>query len=107
MRHIVIVMSNPVEGKENEYNDWYENTHVDEVLQVQGIATGQRFRVNDADANGQRYAAVYEIDDDDLDLIMKRVAQAAPNWVKSDAFDTSTGKMLLLSPIGPQHRAKQ
>ena len=31
-KFLVLVMSNPREGMEEEFNDWYEHTHLDEVL---------------------------------------------------------------------------
>ena len=47
MRHLVLVMSEPVEGQEEAYNDWYEYTHLDEVLASVGWQSAERFELTD------------------------------------------------------------
>lgn len=44
-RHHFIVLSNPVAGREDDYNDWYDNEHLDDVLKVEGFVAAQRFRL--------------------------------------------------------------
>jgi len=39
----LIVFTNPVEGRDDEYNDWYTNTHLPDVLKIPGITGAQRF----------------------------------------------------------------
>ena len=39
----LFVFTDPVEGKEEEYNDWYNNVHLAEVCQVEGFLSAQRF----------------------------------------------------------------
>jgi hypothetical protein len=36
-KHVFVVLTNPVEGKEDTYNDWYTNVHLGDVLKVPGI----------------------------------------------------------------------
>jgi len=67
-KYKLIVLSGPTEGKEDEYNDWYQNTHLADVTSVPGIVRAQRFR-HAADlggGTGHRYMAIYEIETDDL-----------------------------------------
>ena len=33
----MVVFSNPTEGREDEYNDWYDNTHLPEVCALDGV----------------------------------------------------------------------
>ena len=42
-KYIFMVFANAVDGKDDAFNDWYTNVHLDEVLQVPGFASGQRF----------------------------------------------------------------
>jgi hypothetical protein len=42
------------------YNDWYDNTHLDELRAVEGCTSAQRYRSDD----GETYLAVYEFDCD-------------------------------------------
>lgn len=78
-RYKMIVLSSPVEGREAEYNDWYQNTHLGEVVALKGILSAQRFRL--AKPMGERqawpHAAIYEIETDDIDAVLREVQEAA------------------------------
>src|SRR5678815_3844677 len=43
--HLQIALSDPVEGREAEFNDWYTGRHLPDVLAVPGFVGGQRFKV--------------------------------------------------------------
>jgi hypothetical protein len=61
----LIVLTNPVEGRENEFNDWYSGRHLDDVLNVAGFRAAQRFvfRAGKLSANaGFQYLAIYEVE---------------------------------------------
>ncbi len=63
-RQIIIALVNAVEGREDEFNDWYTNTHLPEVVALPGFVSAQRYAVPDA-VTGQsqyRHATVYEIE---------------------------------------------
>ena len=47
-KFLVLVMSNPSEGMEEEFNDWYEHTHLDEVLATTNFSWAQRFVLDEA-----------------------------------------------------------
>ena len=53
-KYSFIVFTNPVEGKESEYNDWYNRQHIPDVLNIPGFVSGQRFRLADADRKSTR-----------------------------------------------------
>src|ERR1700704_107863 len=38
-----LVFSNPVAGREDEYNKWYDTQHAQDVVAVPGFVTAQRF----------------------------------------------------------------
>jgi hypothetical protein len=62
---IMVVQSAPVDpAREDEYNDWYDNTHVPEIRQVPGFTAARRYKALGAGAPA--YLAVYEIEADDL-----------------------------------------
>jgi hypothetical protein len=69
-RHVFVVFTNPVEGKDASYNDWYDNRHLPDVLDVPGFVSAQRFRLSDTQrAAGPfpwHYLALYEIETEDL-----------------------------------------
>ena len=70
-RHILLVMSNAAVGLDEEFNDWYTNVHLPDVLAVDGFVAAQRFRLADAQLRPDQpqphlYMAVYEIEAEDL-----------------------------------------
>lgn len=68
-----VVLSNPVQGREDEYNDWYTNTHLTDVIAVPGFVAAQRFRLHDAKAQGapqQRYMAIYTLRSDEPEAVL-------------------------------------
>lgn len=73
-KHVFVVMSNPVEGREEEYNDWYDNQHVPDVLNVPGIVGAKRFKLSTAQRAAPPYPydylAIYEIESDDPQSVM-------------------------------------
>lgn len=58
----MVVFSSCTAGKDEEFNRWYDDIHVPEVLAVGPIVACQRFKVADAQAMPQqhRYLAIYE-----------------------------------------------
>jgi hypothetical protein len=44
-RYIMLVFANPIPGREAEFNDWYTNTHMGDLVQLQGWMGAQRFRI--------------------------------------------------------------
>jgi hypothetical protein len=69
-RHILLVLSNATDGGDDEFNDWYTNVHLSDVLKVEGFVAAQRFRLSETQLAGgeppYRYAAIYEVETDDL-----------------------------------------
>jgi hypothetical protein len=74
-RYTYVVLTNPVPGRDEEYNDWYTNQHLGDVLDIPGIVAAQRFKLTDKGDVGEKtnfqYLALYEIDTDDLDGVLK------------------------------------
>lgn len=69
-KYNLIVFTNPVAGREDEYNSWYTDTHLGDVLKIPGIVGAQRFRVaehqRDPGPHPWQYLAIYECDTDDV-----------------------------------------
>lgn len=79
-KHLVLVFTNPEEGREAEFNAWYDDVHLPDVLSVAGFSAAQRF-VAATGARGERpdqqYLAVYEVDTDDLPAALEALRGAA------------------------------
>jgi len=68
-RYVFAVHSNPVEGREQEYNDWYSNRHLDDLLACPGVIAARRLTLADLQVRDGpqpfKYLALYEIEADD------------------------------------------
>ena len=54
--------------KEKEFNDWYDNMHMPDMLEVPGFIRATRWMSADKKENEVRkYLAMYELETDDLD----------------------------------------
>lgn len=83
----LVVLLNAVEGKDDEFNDWYDSKHVPDLLAVDGFVGATRLRRMDVPpAVGQRtYMAVYDIRTDDLPSVMTEMNSR----VRSGVIDVS------------------
>ncbi|MFC4314571.1 hypothetical protein ACFPN2_36225 [Steroidobacter flavus] len=79
-RYIFAVQSNPAEGLEQEYNDWYSNQHLNDVLALPGVLGARRLALADQQImptpHNFKYFCLYEIELDNLqtfiDALMAR-----------------------------------
>ena len=79
-RYAFLVLTNAKSGQDAEFNDWYTNTHLDDLLRLEGFVAAQRFQVVEGAHESpppHRYMAIYEIEADDLALAQKALAAAA------------------------------
>ena len=80
-RYVFVVMTKPVEGQDAEFNDWYTNRHLDDVLKLEGFVAAQRFkfmpRQPDARPSPYPYLALYEVETDDLEATQQRLRSVA------------------------------
>ncbi len=75
-RHKLVVMTKPVEGREREYNEWYQKVHLPDVVAIPGVKSAQRFRLKLPLGPGverQPYLAVYDIETDDVDRVVSEL----------------------------------
>ena len=73
----MVVLTRPIEGREDEFNEWYNDQHLDDVLAIPGFTAAQRFRmVGDPvnTANAWKYHAIYEVDHDDPQSVLDEMA---------------------------------
>lgn len=88
----MFVFSNPSEGLEEEYNDWYNNQHLSDVVQVDGIVAAQRFAVDSSPGDSTpppfRYLAIYELETDDVGKVLDelRIRAGTPQMPRSPAL---------------------
>jgi hypothetical protein len=76
----LIVLTNAVEGRAEEFNDWYSNRHLDDVLAVNGFQAAQRFEFTPGKLGKEapyRYLAIYEVEADSVEQAERALFAAA------------------------------
>jgi hypothetical protein len=90
-RYKLIVLSNAVPGREDEYNKWYTNEHLGDVVSIPGFAAAQRFRQHSLVTGkmAKQYLAIYEMDAESPEAAVAALsAQRASGAMQiSDAMD--------------------
>jgi hypothetical protein len=64
--NLFLVYTNPMSDEQDaEFNDWYTNTHLGEIVALPGIVSATRYRVAAASeaTSKHRYLAIYELED--------------------------------------------
>jgi hypothetical protein len=77
-KHILTVFTDPVEGREDEYNLWYSEQHIHDLLKIPAVTRAVRYEVQPQvgevhDGITQRYLAIYEIETDDLNAVLPAI----------------------------------
>jgi hypothetical protein len=80
-KYVFVVMTNAAPGQEAEFNRWYDEEHLGDVLKLPGMVSAQRFQVAAEEAaNPQaslKFLTLYEIETDDLSRTQAALAAAA------------------------------
>jgi len=99
-RYVMLVFANPVPGREAEFNDWYTNTHMGDLLQLQGWVGAQRYRIvttvqprPTAAGYQHGYVILWDLEETDANTGLARITAAIAGGKsrKSPAFDYTPG----------------
>jgi hypothetical protein len=113
-RYKLLVLTNAVVGRDDEFNRWYNNQHIPDALDVPGYVAAQRFalaavQMPGAAASPWRYLAIYDIEGADLKATMTESMSRAgtERMPQSDAADHSSSAIFAFTPIGPRITAEE
>lgn len=109
-RFVIAVLTNPKPGQEAEFNDWYDNRHIPDVLAIPDVLSAQRYdlapvqRMDPPHPYG--YFAFYEVETDDLAALIEdmRARGGTPLMPISDALDPER-LTLVFAPRGAPRMA--
>jgi hypothetical protein len=108
-KNLFFAFSNPVTGKEQEFNEWYDQVHIPELMAIPGISSAQRFSAHRAEgdpAHTHGYLTIYEIEGDPAE-VMGRIgkAAAAGELNMGDSLDFASAVTSFWIPCGPKVEA--
>ena len=98
----MLVFSTPREGMDDEYNTWYTEVHIPELLQIDGLTSCTRYRAPAMDGQGaaHRYLAVYEIDGDPATVFQQmRENSTSGRSTLSPALDPQATQVTFWEPM--------
>jgi hypothetical protein len=113
-KNLFLVFTNPVAGKEAEFDDWYNQTHVPDVLDVPGVVSAQRYEVAPVETPelegvpsppppAHTNLAVYELDRDANEVMadfLGRLTSGAMGL--SESLDLGSVALSVWRPLGPR-----
>jgi hypothetical protein len=104
-RYRILVLTEPVESQTEEFDEYYEHTHLDEVLATTGWQSAQRYRL--AGQAGEScplpYLAEYEAHANSADEVLDQLNSTRSQRVQSDALNYRTGRIWVFEETGPMH----
>lgn len=104
-----LVFTNCKDGTDAEFNTWYDEVHLKDVVSVPGFVGAQRFRVAPT-PDGKprhRYFAVYDVRSDDIAATMGELFRRAESGElpMTEAMDQETIETQLYEAITPYRSA--
>ncbi len=104
-RHLVLILTEPTEGNEDAYNDYYENLHLKEVLDTTQLQTAQRFKL--AAEAGEScplpYLALYETEAESAEDVIEDLNASRHERQQSDTLNRRTGRIWVFEELGKKH----
>ncbi|HPG28726.1 MAG: hypothetical protein H6748_16830 [Spirochaetaceae bacterium] len=104
-RYKFLVFTNAVDGRDEEFNRWYDDVHLDEVIEVPGFTGAERYALRPGpgeDAPPHRYLAIYDMETDDvggaIDELMRRGTQGGFRMTDALAPDARTWLYEVVTP---------
>ncbi len=93
------VWSDPAEGQEDAYNDWYNNVHAKDICSLPEITGIQRFVFSNIMPMPRKYLAIYGVETDDPDGFFDRFAAGAAKFEVSPTIDAANAMISLVKKI--------
>ena len=90
--YLYLVFSRPVAGREEEYNAWYEDVHMQDMKRVPGVCGVTRYELSETGPDDavlpNRYLAVYELDREPEEVLAEIAKRAGgPQMQIIEAMD--------------------
>jgi hypothetical protein len=105
---ILVVLSNPVAGRLEDYDDWYSNIHIRDAMRFRGGLSAQRFAPHDLDAADQQpvHLALYETSDAPRFTQEHMDNAGTPRMRTTSAFDRTKISDYYYRPLSYWRRGK-
>jgi hypothetical protein len=90
-KYVMVVQSKAAEGRDDDYNEWYDTMHLADICALPGVTGGRRYDFDSSlmGAPGQPYLALYEIETDDIGAVAAELGKRSMDGTirQSDSLD--------------------
>ncbi len=73
-------------AREAEFNEWYDKTHLPDVLETPGFIRATRYENTEPSEGKAKFFATYEIETDDIEQTMKTLSENLAKKRKEGRF---------------------
>lgn len=105
---LFIAFTNPLPGKEAEFNEWYTHTHLKEVVAVPGFISARRFKLTKEQRTPTlpfQYMAIYEVEVGKARFVLDSLEAGLPMMLMPPVIDMENGAGVLVESICDTVRA--
>lgn len=89
--YILTTFSKPVAGHEEEYNRWYNEVHIVQLLKIPGINAARRFKpVSGLNTTDSPYLTIYDIKVEAIEALMQLMQEEGKNMDISPSLDLAS-----------------
>ena len=103
-RYKMIALTSPFEGKDAEFNEWYQGTHLPQVCALPGVIGAQRYKraAPLQDPFDREYLAIYDIETDDIRELLGAFGAAAKSGqlTQTDSADNTKAYTVIFEEFG-------
>ncbi len=93
----MVVQSQALPGRDDDYNDWYDNQHFGDICAIPGVTGGRRLTEAAVMMGepGLKYLALYEIETDDVGSFMAEMGRRGAEGLMpmTDSIDGPASKL--------------
>ena len=96
-KYVMVVQSQAQPGRDDDYNDWYDNQHFGDICAIPGVTGGRRLQEAAVMMGepGLKYLALYEIETDDVGAFMAEMGRRGAEGLMpmTDAIDAPASRL--------------
>lgn len=92
-KFLMVVQTSARAGRDDEFNQWYDNEHIEHMLSVPGVLSAKRYDLTDNSPYkpSNPYLTLYELEADDPTQVLAELGKR--KFPVSDALETETTQM--------------
>lgn len=105
-RYVFVGYCNAVEGRDDDFNEWYWNHHFRDILSLPGVISGRRFTSAPAQLGTMpvpyKYLGLFEVECDDPQALFRELGARSASGHMTRSDSVAEGSSLVLWQFMPE-----